>query len=699
MPEFDPIALEVLRHRLESIAEEAAATVERTAISPVVTEGKDYSATLLDAAGRLIAGGGTITYHWRAASHAVQCTLVRHGSSIQPGDVFLSNDPHNGGGLHPQDVMVQRPIFASGELVAWVALSAHMMDMGGMAPGSFAPAATECYQEALRLPPVRLFAGGVEASDIWDIFLNNVRLPELIGMDLRGLVAGAHVAADQLSTVVDATGYDEFRQGTEALCWLSENELRRRVAELEDGIYRTTTWTEWEDEFLPICCAMTVAGDQLVFDYAGTAPQAPHFFNTKPFIVESAIMTRLSALMAPDLPYTHGLFSVIELKCPTGSVVNSQPPAPIAAAHIHVALNAAEAALQCVRLAGGASPPAPIRHHFTGWGGSTALGLSVWAGTGLDGGFDTWIMLDGSWPGSSAGCGRDGIDLSSTMVGSDARATFQDIEVLESWYPMLIGGKRPRPGPNGTGAFRSGGGCDMSLMPHGTDKLTGEMLASREWLPLPGAAGGAPGATTSLRIRRANGEVEQVSTSASGVVLAPGDAFEFACASGGGYGDPLDRRPEDVSADVAASRISVDEAGAFYRVFFDEKGSVEVNRTVAAREEARRERLKRAHPAQWKAPADVLAPGDPLQPLYPGIVQRGKMAFSERSGALLAVAPEHWTHGCPYIEDPLRDQGPTVVVRTWLDPESGRALHAEVVPLGWTERSFEVMPKRWTSAL
>jgi N-methylhydantoinase B len=150
---------------------------------------------------------------------------------------------------------------------------------------------------------------------------------------------------------------------------------------------------------------------------------------------------------------------------------------------------------------------------------------------------------------------------------------------------------------------------------------------------------------------------------------------------------------------VAASRISVDEAGAFYRVFFDEKGSVEVNRTVAAREEARRERLKRAHPAQWKAPADVLAPGDPLQPLYPGIVQRGKMAFSERSGALLAVAPEHWTHGCPYIEDPLRDQGPTVVVRTWLDPESGRALHAEVVPLGWTERSFEVMPKRWTSAL
>jgi N-methylhydantoinase B len=699
MPEFDPIALEVLRHRLASIAEEAAATVERTAISPVVTEGKDYSATLLDAEGRLIAGGGTIALHWRAASHAVQSTLDRHGSSIQAGDMFLSNDPHNGGGLHPQDVMVQRPIFASGELVAWVALSAHMMDMGGMAPGSFAPAATECYQEALRLPPVRLFAAGVEASDIWDIVLNNVRLPDLIGMDLRSLVAGAHVAADQLSSVVDAMELDDFRQGIEALCRLSEYEFRRRVSLLEDGVYRATTWTEWEDSFFPICCAMTVADDRLVFDYAGTAPQAPHYFNTKPFIVESAIMTRLSPLMAPDLPFTHGLFNAIELRCPAGSVVNSQPPAAIAAAHIHVALNAAEAALQCVRLAGGASPDSPIRHHFTGWGGSTALGLSLWSGSGLDGNFDTWIMLDGSWPGSSAGCGRDGVDLASSLVGSDSRATFQDIEVLEDWYPMLIGGKRPRPGPNGTGAFRSGGGCDMNFVPHGTDKLMGEMLASRQWLPLPGAAGGAPGATTSLRIVGANGTVSHVSTSASGMVLEAGDSFEFACASGGGYGDPLDRAPEDVSADITANRISIDEAGRFYGVIFDEDGSADEKRTVVAREEARQERLRRAHPPGWTPPADFVAPSGSTQPLYPGVVQRGAVAFSERSGTPLAMAPEHWTRGCPYTEDPLQDRGPVIVVRTWLDPQSGRALHVEVVPEGWSGRSFEVMPNRWTSAV
>ncbi|MCU1463658.1 MAG: hypothetical protein JWO37_3733 [Acidimicrobiales bacterium] len=697
MAELDPISLELLRHRLESIAEEAAATIERTAISPVVTEGKDYSATLLDGAGRLIAGGGTIAYHWRAASHAVECTLARHRGTIQAGDVFLANDPHHGGGLHPQDVMVQRPIFASGELVAWVALSAHMMDVGGMAPGSFAPAATECYQEAIRLPPVRLFRAGVEVSDVWDVFLNNVRLPDLVGMDLRSLVAGAHVAAERLAAVVEAMGSDEFRMGVDGLCLLSEQELRRRIATLEDGSYRATTWTEWEDAFLPVACSLTVDGDRLIFDYEGTAAQAPHFFNTKPFIVESAIMTRLSALLAPDLPYTHGLFAAIELRCPEASLVDSRPPAPIAAAHIHVALNAAEAALQCVRLAVGASPNAPARERLTGWGGSTALGLSVWAGTGFDGVFDTWIMLDGSWPGSSAGSHHDGLDLSSTLVGSDARATFQDVEILEAWYPMLITGKRPRPGKNGVGAWRSGGGCQMGLTPHGAERLTGEMLASRQWLPLPGAAGGSPGATTALTLRRSSGTEEAVSTSASGVVIEAGDVFEFACASGGGFGDPLDRDPGDVVADVAEGRITEEDGLQLYGVVVDAIGAVDIAATEAGRDQTRHGRLRRAFPPVMPVADDVAVPDAEPRRLYPGVAQRGAIAVAEASGAPLAIAPRHWTDGCPFLEEPYRAEGPAVVVRTWLDPRTGRALHVDVVPAG-AARAFEVMPFRWVSA-
>ncbi|HUA76793.1 MAG TPA: hydantoinase B/oxoprolinase family protein, partial [Acetobacteraceae bacterium] len=192
--DIDPIDLEVLRSRLEAVGEQACRTIEQTAVSPAITESKDFSVTLLDAEGGLIIGAGPVIYHYGAAAHAVRSTLARYGKAIHPGDVFLSNDPHNGGGLHPQDVMLQQPIYVGDRLVAWAGASAHLMDMGGMVIGSFAPDATECYQEAFRMPSVRLFRAGEEVSDVWDLLRTNIRMCELVEMDLRGLVAGAHHA-------------------------------------------------------------------------------------------------------------------------------------------------------------------------------------------------------------------------------------------------------------------------------------------------------------------------------------------------------------------------------------------------------------------------------------------------------------------------------------------------------------------------
>ena len=195
---------------METVAEQAALAVEHTAVSPAVTESKDYSVTLLDADGALVIGAGQVLYHYAAASHTVRSTIARHGDTIADGDVFIANDPHNGGGLHPQDVMIQRPIFADGERIGWVGVSAHMMDMGGMVVGSFAPNATECYQEALRVPAVRLFRRGEEVTEVWDIFRTNLRLSQLVEMDLRGLVAGCHFANERLAPIVEQVGVDAF---------------------------------------------------------------------------------------------------------------------------------------------------------------------------------------------------------------------------------------------------------------------------------------------------------------------------------------------------------------------------------------------------------------------------------------------------------------------------------------------------------
>ena len=693
---MDPVNLEVLRSRLEAIGDEAAAALERTAISPVVTESKDYSCTILDGQGRLIIGAGQIQFHFGAAAHAVRSTMTRYGDAVADGDVYLSNDPHHGGGLHPQDVMVQRPVFVQGVVVAWVVMSAHMMDVGGMVAGSFAPAATECYQEALRCPPVRLFIRGEEVTDVWDIFRNNIRVSALVEMDMRSLVAGCHVATEKLMGVVESMGREDFVASVRAIRDLSEAAMRRRIELLSDGTYRSTSWTEWEDDFYQIPCTLTVEGDRLIFDFEGASPQTDHYFNSKPYIVESEMVAQIAWLMARDLPFDDGIFSPIELRCPEGSVVNSVEPAPIAAGHMDVALSAAEMGVQCLRLAVAASPDHPSSDHLAGWGSGSALGLHTWSGMGIDGNPDAFIMLDGNWVGSSAGSARDGLHLAGNVIGPESDYQFTDIEILESWYPILVSEKRSRPGANGAGRFRAGGGNQMGFTPHGTERLTGATLGMRRWLPLEGAAGGQPGACTKFLIHRSQGATEEIPTHASGVVLEPGDVFQFLCAGGGGFGDPVERPLERITEDLTLGRLQRDEAEAVYGVVFGADGQPDVERTEARRTELRRARLDRAEaPSKPVSDGTTLPAADAL-PLYPGVAQRGGVAFVEASGAVLALAPDHWTEGCPVLVERRPEGGPAVVTRSYLDPRTGSVLYAEVA-LAEAPRGFASQPRHWTN--
>jgi N-methylhydantoinase B len=696
--QLDPITLEVLRTRLDAISEEAAGAIERTAISPVVTESKDYSSTILDADGNLITGGGRIEYHFGAAMNAVRATIARHGPTIAAGDVFLANDPHNGGGLHAQDVMVQRPVFVGERRVAWVVNSAHLMDMGGMVMGSWAPAATECYQEAIRFPPVRLFRAGIEEVDTWSIFRNNVRLSALVEMDLRALVAGCHVADEKLVEVVAGMGADEFAAAVRALCDAGERELRRRIGEIEDGEYRVTTWTEWGEELYAVPCTLTVDGDRFVFDFTGASPQAPHFFNSKPFIIESELVADVCSLLAQDLPFSSGLFRPFEVRCPARSIVNSEPPAPVASAHMDAAFCAATVGAQCVMLALAASPAATGREHLSGPSGTSALATHTWSCM-VDGRFDGWAMLDGCLPAPSAGHDRDGNDLFAFLVGRQGVVELIDVEILESWYPLLVSEKKPRPGAFGAGRYRSGAGCQMSYRPYGTDALYGVMLAMRERLPLVGMAGGFPGATTEFRIRRADGSEELVDGHAMNVLVRDGDEFEFRCASGGGWGDPLDRDPAAVARDVALGRLSDAEAEETYGVVPDRAGRAANSDTEARRDGIRRDRLARARPARVTVDADGVAAvsvdGASI-PLYPGVVQRGPYAFAEESGTVLAIAPGEWLDGCPVLEQQVITGGFRLCIESYLDPVTGRTLAVDVRPAG-SDRTFTSSPRRWSS--
>jgi N-methylhydantoinase B len=694
--DVDAITLEVLRTRLAAIAEEGALTIERTACNPVIAESRDCSCTLLDSDAQLMIGGGAVAHHFGVCDHAVQSTIAMHGASIAPGDVFIANDPHNGGGLHYQDVVVQRPVFVGGRIVGWAVNSGHMMDMGGMAFGSWAPAATECYQEALRLPPVRLFKAGVEQQDVWAILRNNIRVPHLVEMDIRSLVAGSQVAHDKLAQMATAMGAQRFIDAVRLLRERTEREMRRRIALLEDGAYSITTWTEWGDELYKVPCRLIIDGDRMHFDFDGAAPQTNHFFNSKTHIIRAIVVSDVTDALAHDLPLSAGLFAPISLNCPEGTVVNSHPPAPTASAHFDVALNASMAAQQCVMMAIAASGnDAPGRHLLSGPVAPSCMGLHTWSYQTPAGTPDGWLMLDGAMSGGSAGHDRDGYDLFSFMVARKAIIEAVDVELFESRYPALVLEKRPRPGAAGAGRYRAGAGSQMAYKPYGVASLVGVMLGMREWLPLAGFAGGMPGANTEFAIRRADGRRDIVSGHASGVVVNADEVFEFRLGSGGGLGDPVDRDAAEVERDVRQGRITVQEAADVYGVVIDAKGKVDSRATPVRRADLLRGRLLRAKPAVRPLPQDRHAAAERRDglPLYPGIEQRGNRAYSIASGAALALAPDHWTDGCPLLEE-RRER---LLIRSYLDPLSGRLLLVEALPVGEI-RTVDTSPKRWVGA-
>ena len=348
--------------------------------------------------------------------------------------------------------------------------------------------------------------------------------------------------------------------------------MRARIVAIADGEYRVVAWNEWEDELYRVPCRLTVDGDSFVFDFEGASPQAPHYFNSQPYIVKSALMMVLRPLLALDLPFTGGLVAPIEVRCPEGTIVHARPPAPINNGHVHVAMTAAEAAMQCVRLALWATDPAvPASRFVSAGGGSSAMATTTWSAVDADGP-TAWALLDGGAVGGPGTIDRDGTDATSTPVGFPSPPTAADVEVMEAWYPILVTERGLRPGVHGAGASRSGAGGVFTMEPYGTEQFVGQMLGIRQWTPLPGTAGGFPGSTAEFLIHRADGTDERVSAMAANVVVEAGESFELHCPTCGGLGDPLDRRPAWVADDLAEGWVSAADAHAVYGVVLDGDG-------------------------------------------------------------------------------------------------------------------------------
>ncbi|MFF0144924.1 N-methylhydantoinase B [Amycolatopsis sulphurea] len=631
LPEgYDPVTLEVIRMRLDSIVEEMGIAMIRSSGSPVITEAGDFNTALFDPTGRIYAYSDYVQFHIGSGSVAVQ-NLIKaiEGEPLAPGDAFICNDPHTAGASHPPDTNVISPIFHGDELIGWAQSQAHLVDVGGMTPGGFAPGARDCYAEALRLPPgVKVFERGEPVEWVRRILLNNVRVPALFWNDVRSLVASNNTGIRRLLGTVAEFGFDVFRDYTRLSFALAEQVVRERIARIPDGSYVAEEWTEHnghDDELYRVACTMTKREDQITFDFSGSSEQTDGFVNCSYGALVGSVATAVVPILAWDVPFNEGVMTAFDIVAEPGSIVHPQPPAPISNGHLTTGARVSRVVTKLLNQACRGSSDEEIRERTQGvWGDSWTGGIS--AGTTGDGDYFVLFNMDGGGMGAGAQPERDGLDCAGMMT--QVNNMLPDVEMNEMLYPVLYLWKQLNLDSAGHGAHRGGLGLRFAWTLHGADEVTQTVFAPSAQVVADGFGGGLPGGGSGHEVWRETdvaqllsaGRVptretlgaearELLAINQQSVTIRSEDVLVQWIAGGGGYGDPLLRDPQLVAADVRDQYVTAETALHTYGVVLTD-GVVNEAATREARAAVRAERLGSA-PERLvpdTVPADASAP-------------------------------------------------------------------------------------------
>ena len=510
MSGLDPASLQVLISRLTGIAEEMGAVLRRAAFSPNIKERADCSAALFTPEGELLVQAEHIPVHLGSMPASVAAALEAFGDKLRPGDQVVLNDPF-AGGTHLNDLTLVAPCFVGDRLVGWAANRAHHADLGGMAPGSIPPEATEIYQEGLRIPPV-LLTPEVEA-----ILGANSRTPDERRGDLDaqrganavGVERLAELAGEPLPEVVD---YGERR-------------MRAALAEIPDGSWRFEDQLDsagpGDDQATPtrVFLTLTVSGEEATFDFTGTDPQRPGNVNAVEAVTVSAVAFALRSATDPTIPANGGAMRPVRVVAPPGTVVAARPPAAVGAGNVEVSQRVADVCLGALAQA----RPERVGAASQGTMNNLLMGGEGWVY------YETVAGGQGGRPGPRAG--MSGVHTGMTNTKNTP------VEALERAYPLRVRRYRLRRGSGGEGQAPGGEGIerDLEVLEDCTVSLITERRVSRPW----GLAGGGPGATGENWLLPAGDDAraERLSDKCT-VRLRAGDVLRMLTPGGGGWGTP-----------------------------------------------------------------------------------------------------------------------------------------------------------------
>ncbi|WP_299032056.1 hydantoinase B/oxoprolinase family protein [uncultured Sulfitobacter sp.] len=559
--DIDPITLAVLAGRMEQIADEMDATLFRAAFNPIIAEAHDASHGLYHAVtgDTLVQGKSGLPIFVGVMSFAVKAVIDKaaENGDLKDGDIYIFNDAHLGG-THLSDMRLVRPYYHDGTLFCYLASVGHWHDVGGAVPGNYNPAATDAFQEAFVLPPVRLAKAGVMQTDIVDILMRNTRLPQSAQGDLNGQLGALDLGVRRMDELLAEYGPDTVRAGLDALQDRAEALMRAELTTLPDGRWEATDYLDNDgitDIALPITVALEISGDTMTLDFEGTAPRCAGPVN---IALPTAVATAYVAIkhIFPALPANAGVMRPIEVKIPEGSLLSAPFPAPVG--------GYTETILRMIDVIfAAAAGAAPERVVANAYGTINALSISGKRDNG-----QPWVMFSFYGGGHGGSIEGDGLNHGNAPIST---ATIPPMEILEAAYPVMFKQWALRPDSAGAGMHRGGMGAIYEIEVLEGNGAKAFLFGERGRYAPTGILGGSDAALNVFSYEQSDGwHQPPMASKMVGITLEQGQCVRLETPGGGGYGPTENRAPAAVARDVAAGFLSADKANQTYGTAWQE---------------------------------------------------------------------------------------------------------------------------------
>ncbi len=548
----DPITEELFRNAISAVGDEMVLTIYRTAYSGVLKNIMDYSAAICDEQGRLVAQGLSLPGHLCSIPVALQAVLAHFGDDIDEGDIFINNDPYDGG-MHLPDIFIFKPLFSDGAVVAYAATICHHTDVGGRVPGSNASDSTEIYAEGLRIPPLKLYEKGKANTTLFRMIERNVRLPNRVFGDIRSQLAACEIAARGMADLVARHTADGVRALMTEMMDYSERLTRHCLLELPDG---EATFTDWIDDDqidigvpIPLVCTIRKRGDTMEVDWTGSAAQVKGAINNTLSYTAAMSFTAVKSVLSINMPNNDGVFRPIKIIAPLGTITHGKLPAACAARGL-TGFRGTDCAF------GALAQLYPDRVFAASDGGNTGLTIG-----GYDKDLTPFIYVDfisGAW---GARPWADGLDGNTCMFAN--MASFS-VEVIEAENPLEVLDYEFVPDTGGAGRFR-GGMAQRKTWRMLADEGILQVRADRQTHRPYGLQGGGPGAF-GRNILDPGLPTEEKLHAKLTMTLRRGQIFRHELPGAGGHGPALDRDLALVAKDLRDGLVTIEGAARDYGV-------------------------------------------------------------------------------------------------------------------------------------